>query len=257
MSTLLDHETVDLLADEPELLAIADALTATKPRRRSRLPFVAAGVIAAGLALTFLAPWSGGTPALARALSALGSRPVVHVIARTPTPRGEVQTETWYDTVHRLLHTKVRRNGKVVDDFVLRYFTPVRSSRISGFVITARGRRPFVGPPGTVAAGLPAPELIDFATRYRDDLKSGRARIVDRGRVAGRAVVWIEFRRPIWTIRIAVDASTYRPVLLRTVVAGKRRGPDTQIVVAETLPQGAGNFRAPRHLELPPKARRP
>lgn len=258
MSTLLDREAVEVLADEPELLALADALAATKPRRRRRLPVVAAGAVAAGVALTFLAPWSGGgAPTLARALAALGPRPVVHVIARTPRPGAQIETETWYDTVHRLLHTKVRRNGKVVDDFVLRYFTPVRSSRISGFVVTARGRRRWIGPPGTVVPGLPSPELTDFTTRYRDDLKSGRARVVGRGTVAGRDVVWLEFRRPIWTIRIAVDAATYKPLLLRTIVAGKRRGPDTHIVVAETLPLGAANFRAPRRPELPPKVRRP
>ena len=250
MSTVLDRETVELLADDPELLAIADALVATKPRRR-RLPFVVAGAVAASLVLTFVEPWSGGTPALARALAALGPRPVVHVIARTPTPRGEVQTETWYDTTHHLLHTNVRRNGKVVDDFVLRYFTPVRSSRISGFVATAKGRRRFVGPPRVFLAGLPSPELVDFATRYRDDLRSGRARIAGRGTIGGRMVVWLEFRRPIWTIRIAVDATTYTPLLLRTLVAGKRRGPDTRILVAETLPKRAGDFRAPRQPKLP------
>jgi hypothetical protein len=259
MSTVLDHETVELLAGEPELLAIADALVTTRPARRRRLPLVAGGAaIAAGLALTFLAPWSGsGAPTLARALAALGPRPVVHVIARTRTPRGEVQTETWYDTVHHRLHTQVRRRGTLVDDYVARYFTPVRSSRIAGFVGTARGRRRWIGPPGAVVSGLPSPELTDFTTRYRDDLKSGRARIVARSKIAGRDVVWLEFRRPIWTIRIAVDAATYEPVLLRTLVAGKRRGPDTQILVAETLPLGAGDFRAPRRPELPRKTRRP
>src|SRR5438552_140917 len=83
-----------------------------------RRPIVAATAVAAGLALTLLAPWSGGgAPTLARALAALGPRPVVHVIARTQRPGAprrvaEIQTETWYDTVHRLLHTIVRRNGK-------------------------------------------------------------------------------------------------------------------------------------------------
>jgi hypothetical protein len=250
MSTLLDGETVDLLADDPELLAIADALVATRPRRRRRAPFVAGAAIAAGLALAFLAPWSGGTPALAHALTALGSRPVVHVIARAPTPRGEVQTETWYDTAHRILHAKIRRNGKLTDDFVVRTFTWVSRSRIVGFVAVARGPL-LVAPPGTWVTGLPSPELLDFTTRYRDVLKSGRARVAGRGTIAGRAVVWIEFRRPIWTTRIAVDATTYKPVLLRTLVAGKRRGPDLRILVAETVPYRAADFRAPRHSVRP------
>jgi len=261
VSALLDHEAVDVLADEPELLAIADALVATRPRRARRLPYVAAAAVAAAVALTLLAPWSGGAaPTLARALAALGPRPVVHVIVRAPlrgAPRraGEIQTETWYDTVHRLLHTIVRRNGKVIDDYVLRYFTPRRSTRVAGFVL-ARGHRLWFAP-GVSLATLPAPELADFTTRYREDLKSGRARIVGRGAAAGRDVVWLEFKRPIWTIRIAVDAATYKPVLLRTVVGGKRRGPDARIVVAETLPLGSGNFRAPRRPGLRPrKARR-
>ena len=45
MSALLDHEAVDVLADEPELLAIADALVATRPRRARRLPYVAAAAV--------------------------------------------------------------------------------------------------------------------------------------------------------------------------------------------------------------------
>jgi hypothetical protein len=253
MSTVLDRETVEALADEPELLALADALVATKPRQRRRMPYVAATAVAAGLALTFLTPWSSGAPTLARALAALGPRPVVHVVAQTHLPGAAIRTETWYDTERRLLHEKVQRNGKLVDDFVLRTFTPVRSPRIAGFVATARGRRRWIAPPGAWLTGLPSPELMDFTTRYRADLSSGRARVVGRGRVAGHDVVWLEFRRPIWTIRIAVDAATYKPVLLRTLVGRKQlqRGADTRILVAETVPRNAADFRAPRQPKLP------
>jgi hypothetical protein len=250
MSTLLDRETVEALADEPELLALADALVSTKPRRRRHLPYVAAAAIAAGLTLTFLAPWSGsGAPTLARALAALGPRPVVHVVAQTRLRGAVIRTETWYDTERRLLHEKVRRNGKLADDFVARTFTPVGSGRLAVLFPAARGRHRWIAPPGPIwLTGLPSPELMDFTTRYRADLRSGQARVVGHGRVAGRDIVWLEFRRPIWTIRIAVDATTYEPVLLRTLVGRERRqrGADTRILVAETVPRAAADFRAPR-----------
>jgi hypothetical protein len=249
MSTLLDPEAVELLSAEPELLALADALVSSKPRRHRRLPLAAGAAVAVTIALTLLAPWSGGAPTLARALAAIGPRPIVHIVVRAPLQgvpgSAETQTETWYDTVHRLMHTIVRRNGQVVDDYVWRYFSPTRSSRIAGFV-AARGHRLWFTP-GAALTTLPTPELADFVTRYRNDLATGRARIVGRARIGGHDVVWLEFPRRIWTIEIAVDAQTYKPALLRVLVGGKLRGPDAQIVVAETLPLGAGNFRAPRH----------
>ena len=58
--------------------------------------------------------------------------------------------------------------------------------------------------------------------------------------------IWIDFPRPGLTREVAVDRKTYKPVLLRTLARGKRVGPDEQIILAETLPLGAGNFKAPR-----------
>jgi len=245
VSALLDHEAIELLKDDPELLAVADAIVSARQRRTSRrLPWIAstAAAVAAAVAVALLAPWSGGgAPTLARALAALGKEPVIHLIARTPLTGAarhpaELQTETWYDSVHRLLHTIVRRNGSVVEDVLISRVVTIRPSGT-----TRTLPRAHVSPP------LIEPALADFATRYRSDLASGRARVVSRGSAGGRPVVWLAFARPARTLEVAVDHRTYKPVLLRLLVHGRRTGPDQQIVAAETLPLGSGNFRAPRH----------
>jgi hypothetical protein len=58
--TGLDRELLDLLADEPELLAIADAVTETqRPRRRLRPGGIAAGVALVAAAVVAFAFWAG------------------------------------------------------------------------------------------------------------------------------------------------------------------------------------------------------
>jgi hypothetical protein len=57
----LDDEVIELLADEPELLAIADAMAETQPRRRRVRPLgIAAGVALVAAAVIAFAAWSGG-----------------------------------------------------------------------------------------------------------------------------------------------------------------------------------------------------
>ena len=236
MSALLDPEVVELLADEPELLALADALGSTRAPRRRPAAWIASGAaaVAAAILVALLAPWNGGgSPTLARALAALGDRPVIHVIARVQFLRAsrhpaEFQIETWYDTKHRLLHTITRANGRIVGDVLVS-----RSVRVgrSGIIPFAR-----------VATPTLDPALADFTTRYREALASGTAHVVR----TERDRIWIDFPRPGLTREVAVDRKTYKPLLLRTLVRGKRVGPDEQIIVAETLPLGAGNFKAPR-----------
>jgi hypothetical protein len=54
--TLTDVEVVELLHNEPELLALADALTEARPRRRKLYPITlpVAAAVAAGVALALL-----------------------------------------------------------------------------------------------------------------------------------------------------------------------------------------------------------
>ena len=106
ISPLRDPELVRMLADDPELLAIADALVETRreqpasepvhARRRRRLASVgaAAAVAAAVVAVLLVSPWSGdGGGLVGRALAAIGTGPVLHVVTEQPSPPG------WYKPV--------------------------------------------------------------------------------------------------------------------------------------------------------------
>ena len=62
--SLRDREVLDLLRDEPELLAIADAVSDTQNRPRQLRPFRAVGAVALAVVAIFVlvlaAPWERG-----------------------------------------------------------------------------------------------------------------------------------------------------------------------------------------------------
>jgi hypothetical protein len=234
VTVLHDPEVLDVLHNRPELLAVADAVHATQRRRRTGKPWIAsaAAVAAGAAAVTLLAPWHGaGAPVVAQALAAIGNRPVIHLIVRTPpaSPRSihERQTEIWYDERHRLLHVVVRSGAHVVVDVLE---TPHQT-------IVSAGVRPRLGAP------LLAPALRDFTTRYRSDLRSGRLRLLRHAPAPGRHVVWLRSGR----LLVAVDRRTFVPVFLLRTPGGRIE----QVVLAESLPLGRGNFRAPRRARHP------
>ena len=151
-SAYADYEVVDLLADDPELLAIADAVAATQPRpgRRRRWPQLAAlAAVVAVVVTTGLAvmPQRGGDhPFLADALAAIGRGPVLHarIEARLPethvielaTGRAVPQTisiEYWFDESSARLATVVRRGGVPIARFLA---TPAGTVSDAGSVRT-------------------------------------------------------------------------------------------------------------------------
>src|SRR5947208_2696825 len=87
--TLRDTEVLELLADEPKLLAIADAVSATqaevakpatrRPRRTAIRVAVVAAAVVAGIVAILAAPQSQ-TGILGRALAAIGDGPIMHVV---------------------------------------------------------------------------------------------------------------------------------------------------------------------------------
>ena len=144
-TSFADPELVELFADEPELLAIADAIVATTPtparphaaagagrwRRLSPSVLSAAAVVAAAIAIVLVAPWQRSQGALADlALAAIGSQAVVHVVTETPTGAGLVdiasgitqpvmqRDEIWYDA-DLGLRRDVTRDGSLILDDVL------------------------------------------------------------------------------------------------------------------------------------------
>jgi hypothetical protein len=247
----LDREVVELLADEPELLALADAIAATQrqpPRRRPwpRLVAVAAALAGVAAAVATL-PFRGGEPSLlSEALAAVGRGPVVHarIEARLPetdvvelaTGRRTPQTvaiEYWFDEPRGRLRTEVRRSGVLVDDFL-----QTRAGVLSGR-----------GPVEVARAAEPAldPALAGFVTRYREALARGRARRLGERELNGRRVVWLLLGAGAARERVAVDAETFEPVLVVPLDRGGRPGAFTwRVATIESVARVEADFAPPR-----------
>ena len=230
MTEMLDHEVLELLADDPELLAVADAVAAARrepARGRRRVSRMLAGalVLAAALALALVAPWNADHSTLVdSAIAAIGDGPVLHAITRQTTPGGgleivdlatgkrtpptsTLEQEIWYDRGRGLAHTISRTNGRLSDDVLE---TPAGGFSMDGPVITCAwiARHPveatkervscrFDGDNGTTPRNVPEappsvdPALAGFLTQYRDALASGGARKTGEGVVDGTPVYWL------------------------------------------------------------------
>ena len=132
-SAFADLEVIELLAERPDLLAIADAVAATQrtqPVRRSgRLPVrlvAVAAVLGVAVAVALVSPWSGRGGLVDRALAAIGSGEVIHVVETAEVPGASVvdlrtgaespvehTTEIWFDGERGLLRS-VQRIGDTV-----------------------------------------------------------------------------------------------------------------------------------------------
>jgi hypothetical protein len=260
--TLRDVEVIELLADDPELLAIADAVTATQPKPaasgRRRLFVVRAAVLAAAaivvVALVLAAPQGhsgsvlgGGVGSaraaiLTRALAALGNGQIMHVIKEGPAGTHYVDLKTgkrtpvvlreelWTIRHGGRLHLVERVNGRVVGD--------LRPGD--------RGVGDYAGPN--------SPDIVALWTGYHSALenKYAPAELGGRGTVDGHSIRWIRF--PLWYNRkcprpstrtfcrwptrleqteVALDAQTFKPILERTYEDGRRF--DTRIVLAHAI----------------------
>jgi hypothetical protein len=225
--TIRDAEILDLLRDEPQLLAIADAVRATQ-KRKARLPRQLLAVPAIALVLivvALFAPWQSSNPSFFdRALAAVGDEPVLHVVTQETQPvswqlvdlaTGErsappltIRTETWYDGERRLEHKITRTNGSVSDDELQ---TPQGVTNQGGTVYTCawiqahpiEATRERVscrldGENGTVPHNVPEPPpvidpgLAGFLNGYQDALADGSAQRVGEGTVDGHHVIWLE-----------------------------------------------------------------
>jgi len=230
-----DREVVELLRDDPDLLAIADAVVATQPPTRTsygwRLLAVAA-VVGAVVVLGMVAPWHGrGQGLVGRALAAVGQGTVLHVVIASHVPNETIVTlssgrerpvpqtiEYWYDADRRLLRAITSTNGGVVVDALV---------------------------PRDRTEPLLDPALTAFVSRYRAALKSGQAREIGRGTFDGRSVIWLRFAYGLFGERVGIDAGTYRPVVIEPL--GARGGPvEPTWRVAEigTGPYRPSDFRA-------------
>lgn len=212
---------------------------ATRDRggRRYRLPSVALAAVAAaaGVALLLVSPWNGNGGLVQRALAAVGTGEVLHVVftqqeegasqavslpsgAELPAPI--VRKEVWYDQ-SRGLEKEVDSlpNGDVLDQSLL---TPQADYDSAGKITNAVMINPsngnitsFVGPPASLE-----PALTDFVDEYQSALSSGQATQTGTGQVDGHDVIWLHIAADpahhYPAMDVAIDASTYAPVRIRT-----------------------------------------
>jgi hypothetical protein len=284
-----DPELRELLLEQPELVAIADALAQADveaaPRRlrrrvlrHSRILAVAAA-LAAVVAVALLAPWtrSGGTLS-DLALAAIGSQPVLHVIAEMEVSTGgqlidiktggvrqisqHQQEEIWYDAAKGLKRDTVRVGSTIVGDTLE---TPQGGYTPGGIIYDcawiaahpiqatkARVSCNFSGENGTTPHVVQRPKptldpgLAGFVDGYRQALAAGEAREAGSGRLDGRPIDWLAFETSDGSERVALDHTTHKPVLLENDSGWRLR-----ITSIETIPFVAADFRRPSADELP------
>jgi hypothetical protein len=290
-SPLRDDELVRLLARDPELLAVADALVATRERptraRRRASVLAAAALAVAACALLLVSPWQGGDGFVSRALAAVGDDEVLHVLVSRPAPFGETlvdissgqtierasEQEIWFDATRGLEATVSTLDGEALDRtlrtpeggwtqdgpiytcaWIAAHPVAATKARVSCNASMENGTTPRHVPetPPTLD-----PALAGFVDRYRSALASGEATEVGTGELGGREVVWLEFAVPrregSLTERVAVDASSYAPVRVEAVHQGGT-AEAYDVLEIETLPYAASLFPMPEQRGVPAKA---
>jgi hypothetical protein len=286
---LRDRELVELLADEPELLAFADALVAThdpclqRAGRRRLGPAslaAAAAVIAAAAALALIAPWQSAPSLVDRALAAVGDKPVLHVVIAPPADQWPLvdvesgrpiartqQTAIWFDQSRDLKKTVTTLDGQVLDETLETDhggFTrdgPIYTCAwIAAHPVEATKARVSCNASmenGTTPRHIPErPPTLDealagFVDRYRADLASGRAREAGRGRIDGRDVIWLELPES-GGARWPPERVAVDAVTykpLRVVAGAALR---FRVVTAETVAFAPSLFTKPEQIDAPP-----
>ena len=200
-----DREVQDLLRDEPQLLAIADAVADTQHTARPFRPLRALAAVTLAAAAIFVlvlaAPWDRGGggrgSVLDRALAAIDSSgPVAHMTMQIDVTRAgrtvpSIAMESFYDRRQGLVRVVTRSQGNVLGD----YTTAAAEDEFSFF-----------------------PGLLEGAAFYKQALAGGQARIVGQGEWRGRPVYWVELTKGGGLIlRVGIDRDTYRPVVFRAL----------------------------------------
>jgi hypothetical protein len=246
VNALEDRELVDVLADRPDLLAVADAVALTQRRRRAPRRGAAIAVIAAAAAGVLLAaPWGDRGPGvLDGALAAIGTGPVIHAVVEYSgddaivdlgtgkSTRRVHRMEFWYDESRLAFRSRLSTDGVQTTDGVT---TPDLACSDAGCVDND---------------GLTAqldPSLAGFTTGYRDALASGDAVVTGQSRVGDRAARLLTFTGSSGeTTTVTVDAETHRPLQFFSRYPGGRRSPLFTVIAAESIARDDSLFVPPK-----------
>src|SRR5262245_27628963 len=228
--TIRDREVLEELHEDPELLALADALVETQRLRRVRPlgALTAVALVAAALFLLVLAaPWDRGaeTPLLERALAAVPANgPVAHLTVRIEMTHGQrtfspVTTESFYDKQQGLVRLISRGDGKVLAD----YTTVGKEDEFSSF-----------------------PGLLDGAAFYRQALAGGRARVVGKGVWRGRRVYWLRLNGGggAGHLRIGIGRNSSQPLVFVGINRdGSPAGFQAEVLGLDYVPTDSAGFQ--------------
>ena len=283
-----DHEAVEVLRDDPELLAIADAVAATQapPRHRRLVRLAVAATVAAAIAVTVSVwPWGPRQSSLnSQALAAIGDGEMIHVRTQsnltgqssldlaTGRVRPVVQeTEIWFDGKRDLERLVTRVDGRKVDeelDTPDGWWTSDGRVYTCAWILAHPGEAEKAGVSCQsggegVAAHRAAeqrpildPALAGFVNGYRDALKTGAARRVGSGVVDDRPVYWLEFRPDEASAPAGSAQETERVAVdqktlrpvLVLILVGGVSVSEYRVTTIETLPSDAAVFSRPEPL---------
>jgi hypothetical protein len=200
----LDSELVELFADDPELLAIVDAISATQRppaavRRRRQLVIVAAATIAVlSIGIGIFSRQASHAGVIERALRAFNEHRVLHVTIVESRVDGQLID----------LRTGARRQLRhVIDEWYdsARGVRGLRDSVRGVVVVESRG----LAKPSDANG-----DINSFVQAYRQGLARRDVQSIQPGHVGHRAVYWLVFRDS-GGMQVAVARDTARPVLIR------------------------------------------
>jgi hypothetical protein len=237
--TVRDPELLELLADKPELLAMADAVAATQqPPRQSALrrPAVRVAALAAVavaiLAVALVLP-QGKHGIVDRAIAAIGDGRILHLVAEAPTGTVDVDLQS---------------GRRTVEQYRVEVWADQELSRMHA-VMSIKGERladmlwPEDAKDG-MTVGPVDPAFTALWGGYRKALEDGTAKRAGEGVAFGHRVYWLRFSpadAKSAGSEVAVDAETFKPIVWR-VDNGGGQPVDQHILLAETTDLASADF---------------
>ena len=252
---------------------------------RRRLSAAAAvAVVAIAVALLLVSPWQGRSGLVERALAAVGTQPVLHVVITQPPSydqqlvdlatgqpvRPTVRTKIWFDGSRDLKKTVTIRDGVVVEELLE---TAQGGFSTSGPVYTCAwiARHPFEATKASVSCNpdmqnATTPDdlveqrpkldvaLTGFLDHYRSALASGTAVVIGEDEIDGQTVTWLRIKTAAGgsgvdsSQDVGIDSATYKPVLVRS-----RDGAATtfRVNAITALPYEPALFTRPTRIHRP------